>query len=487
MAKTVISNLQLYKTKYFEGLNEQNNLVNALMTRPEDVTEALTLITSSHYTKYPLTALTKGMRKYKLIGNDEYDWNLMGDLEKTVQVTELVTGGSTPGIQRTTFKIKFAEKWFALGDIIWSVSGYKYQCRVQADPEQDGTEWMYTLQLIDPNPALYVPAASYAVGAEWVKVSNAFEEYSRGGHTTKVSPFKMRNQLSIFRKSDEYTGSVVTDVMVMEIKDPASGKTSRMWADMAQWNMMLQWKDEVEFGLIYGIYNRDAQGIVHLPGANGRPVLQGAGLIEQISPSNKREYSTLTEEIILEFMNDLAAEANGADNMHFVGLTGLEGLKNFHNALKASAAAYTIVDSKFIDGNGMNLSFGGQFTTYRGLNGLTFTMVHNPMYDNPKKNLAKSATTLKPLESGRITVLDFGSYGGESNVQLMAKGADGIDRSEMSWYTAGSTTPQGGSSAMGYTNTMRSSDIDGYSLHFLAHQGVMVKNPRSCGELIQTS
>ena len=88
--KTVISNLQLYSTKYFEGLNEQNNLVNALMTRPEDVTDALSLVTSSYYNKYPLTALTKGLRKYKLIGNDEYDWNLMGDVEKTVILSAVV-------------------------------------------------------------------------------------------------------------------------------------------------------------------------------------------------------------------------------------------------------------------------------------------------------------------------------------------------------------------------------------------------------------
>jgi len=427
--KTVISNLQLYSTKYFEGLNEQNNLVNALMTRPEDVTDALSLVTSSYYNKYPLTALTKGLRKYKLIGNDEYDWNLMGDVEKTVILSAVVSGGSYPGLQRSSFKVKFAEKWFALGDIISSEDGHAYQCRVQTDPEQDGIDWIYTLQLIDPNPALYVPATSVTVGAEWVKISNAFEEYSRGGHTTKSTPFKLRNQLSIFRKSDEYTGSVVTDVMVMEVKDPVSGKVSRMWADMAQWNMMLQWKDEVEYGLIYGIYNRDAQGIVHLAGGNGRPVLQGAGLLQQIAPSNKREYSTLTEEIILEFMNDLAAEANGADNMHFVGLTGLEGLKNFHNALKTSAAAYTTVDTKFISGDMQNLTFGGQFKTYQGLNGLTFTLIHNPMYDNPKKNLKRHPDTLKPMESGRITILDYGTYGGEGNIQLMAKGANGIDRS----------------------------------------------------------
>ena len=39
-------------------------------------------------------------------------------------------------------------------------------------------------------------------------------------------------------------------------------------------------------------------------------------------------------------------------------------------------------------------------------------------------------------------------YGGESNVSMVDKGTDGIDRSLRTWYTAGSQTPDGGDSGM---------------------------------------
>lgn len=482
-----ISNLQLYKGKFMEGMNEQNNLVTALMTRPEDVTGALAWVCGYYYEKYPLGYLTQGMGRTKIIGNDEYEWSLMGEIDKPITVMSLVTGGSTPGINHTTFKVMVeGPKWFDIGDVIVGLSGQDYQMRVQDNPDQDGNNYILTLQLISPDPTKYLPAESYASGAEFTRWTTAFEEYSRGGHATKASPFKLRNQLTTHRKSDIYTGSVVTDVMYMKLTDPTTGKASLLWADWAQWQFMLQWYEEVEMAKWYGIYNRDAQGIVHLPGGNGRPVLTGAGVLQQIAPANRRTYTTLTEDIILEFLTDLSMNSRDVDSRKFMAFTGWEGMRQFHNALKNSAAAYTLVDTKFVFGNGQELGLGGQFVTYRGLNGVELTLKHCPMYDNPTKHLKLHPQTLKPLESYRFTILDFGMYGGESNIQLFAKGANGIDRSMMSWYTAGSTTPTGGAGgdAMSYKNYMRSSDIDGYSIHFLSQQGVMVKNPMACGELI---
>jgi hypothetical protein len=50
------------------------------------------------------------------------------------------------------------------------------------------------------------------------------------------------------------------------------------------------------------------------------------------------------------------------------------------------------------------------------------------------------------------------------------------------WYTGGSVAPgQGHAKSI---NTLRSSGKDGYSVHFLSEQGIMMADPTSSGELI---
>src|SRR5690606_18572434 len=104
------------------------------------------------------------------------------------------------------------------------------------------------------------------------------------GITTYNSPFELRNRLSIHRKHYELTGGAATDVMIIEMKNPLTGKSSYMWENIAEWTALQQWYRELDRALVYNKFGQ-------APGENGRPVLTGAGLREQIAPANKREYN----------------------------------------------------------------------------------------------------------------------------------------------------------------------------------------------------
>jgi len=483
-----INNLQFTKQKWHSGLTEQNNLATALLTEPEILSKTLAYAFGPK--KYALQYLTQGMgrmsKSHKLIGNREFRWPLMGLLTKAVPVVSLISGGSTPGINRTTFQFSLTEKLFGLGDILSTHS--RILIRVQNDPIQDGTTWIYTAQIVKPDPDLFVDPTDFESGKEVSKEFSAFEEYSEGGTDYDTTPFWFENQLTTMRKQFSMTGGAQTDVMILSTSGGGNKPGSQLWMYEKEYQFMLKWQEECERMLWYSEYNKDPKGQVHLPGANGRPVMTGAGILEQISPTNKRYYGAeLSEQTIREFLTDLMENARDAEQTKFVGFCGYWFFDAFDQAMKKSIQRYTIVDSKFITGSGQELTLGGQFVTYKGLNGTELTLIHNPLYDNPVNNRKLHPITKKPLESYRCTILDFGMYGGESNISMLAKGADGIDRSFLSWYTAGSQTPGGAMGAdnvKGYMNTMRSNSLDGWTVNFLAEKGVKVTNPLSCGELI---
>lgn len=478
--------LQFTKSKWHSGMTEQNHLAQALLTQPEVLTKTIAYAFGPK--KYALGYLTQGMghmaKNVKaMIGNRQYRWPLMGMLAKAIPIIGLVSGGSTPGINRSTFIVEIAEKHFSLGDILVTDGGYQFRVQTDPTPGLNGG-WNYTCQLSKPDPTLYIPSSEFERGKQLSKGFTAVEEYSNeAGSFIQATPFWFENQLTTVRSTFSMSGGAQTDVMVLQIGGPGR-KGSMLWMYEQEYQHMLQWNDMCEWMMWYSEYNRDAAGQVHLPGENGRPVLIGAGVHEQIAPSNRRTYTVLTENLIREFLNDLQEQSYNSDSKKWVAFCGWWFFDAFDRAMKSSIQRYTLVDSKFITGSGQELTLGGQFVSYKGLNGNEITLVHNPMYDNPVRNRKLHPVTGKPLESYRATFLDFGQYGGESNIAMVAKGADGIDRSMLSWFTAGSQTPSGGDAgAKGYTSAMRSNALDGWACHFLSEKGIRIINPLSCGML----
>lgn len=481
----MISQLQFTKQKWNSGLTESNNLAQALMTEPEIVSRTLAYAFGE---KYQMQFLTMGSgrvsEKFQLIGNDQYRWPLQGFLTKAIPVSGAVSPSSNVGLNRQEFRLILAEKYFAPGDVVAFDS--RTLARIQAEPVQVADGYQYRMVLLTADDTDTLAAADYAIGAQVSFEYTAFEEYSKGGSSKESYPMWFQNQLTTSRMSFGMSGSAQTDVMVLSVGGRDGKKGTQLWMYEKEYQFMLQWMEQTERQRWYGVYNRDVNGEIHLPGENGRPVKTGSGLLEQIAYSNTRNYTEATEKLFREFMLDMMQNAKEAENKKFIAFTGLGGLDEFHRAMKNSLASTQIIDTHFISGSGDNLTLGGQFTTYKGLLGSEITIAHLPMLDNPVTGRKLHPLTGRPLESYRFIMLDFGMYGGESNISLIAKGADGIDRSLRSWYTAGSQTPPGVKDS-GAGRVMRSSELDGWQVHFLSETGIKLINPLSCGQLVCTA
>ena len=201
-----------------------------------------------------------------------------------------------------------------------------------------------------------------------------------------------------------------------------------------------------------------------------------AGLFEQIAPANVRYYTTLTTELLEDYLFDLCYNLIGTNERKFIALTGEMGIREFDRILKEKAAGFTVVDTKFITGSGQELTLGGQFTTYKMVNGIELTVKRCALFDNMEMFRTLHPLTGKPLMSYTFLFVDLGMRDGQANiVKVCRKGREFVQ-----WCTGGSVIPSGYGNSI---NTLRSNSRDGYQVHFLGEEGIMLRNPLSCGIL----
>lgn len=201
-----------------------------------------------------------------------------------------------------------------------------------------------------------------------------------------------------------------------------------------------------------------------------------SGLLEQISPANVRYYTTLTAELLEDYLFDLCYNILGTNERKFIALTGEMGIREFDRVLKEKVATFNLIDTKFISGSGQELTLGGQFTTYKMTNGIELTLKRCPLFDNMEMFRQLHPLTGKPLMSYTFMFVDLGSRDGQANVvKVCRKGREFVQ-----WTTGGSVIPSGYGNSI---NTLRSNSRDGYQVHFLGEEGIMLRNPLSCGIL----
>lgn len=482
MVNDKISPLQLTSLRKLPvGMTESNHLSQFWLSEPEKMDGVLAYAFGTK-NENVLSMLTGGLGNTKFIGNRQYQWDLHGQADRRLMLSRNHNGGGvTPGISGATFKIYFDEKFFYNTDVL--VSAHMVQVRVCDEPYQDGTDWVYTVQKMSESID-FVDPLEVDLGGSFSKDYSIVGEFSdKGGGTNNSAPMKLQNQLSTLRKQFACTRSAATDVMVMELFSD-DGQSTKMWTKLQEWNFICQWYKEIDKNFIYSEYNSDAQGYTNLRDQNGRPIYTGAGIRQQISPANRREYTRLTYQILDDFLLDLSYTAKiwGGDTK-FVALTGKMGMREFDRAIKEynTGNSITITDSgTFIKGNGNDLVSLGHFKTVEFMNGVTLTVKEFEPYDDLVRNGGNlHPVSKKPLESYRFTILDFGTTAnGKANIRKVAK----KDSDNAMWYVAGSTTPFG--EVAKSMSVMRSSTVDGYEVHRLAEVGIMMDNPLSCGELV---
>ena len=488
MNNNLLNNLQLYRGRRFSDLVDENMISNALLTKPHEVSGLLSLVfgTKDDGVSTAIDMITGGLGKTMIIENREYEWSVQIDSDHAVNIRWAKTGNveinasnyttATAGLNGTPIYIALEERWFGPGAIL-SFDDYHYQVRVSGAPYQDGSAWVYECYVADGFAGAYIPGEFILPGRQVSRIGSAYEEYSDEADIINYqTPFKMRNNLMTMRLSYDITGDAYSTVLAIALKDPETGKQSYLWSDYQYWKALREWKKREEYQLLFAKSNRNADGTYANKGTNGRPVAISAGLFEQISPANVRYYTTLTAELLEDYLFDLCYNMLGTNERKFMALAGEMGIRDFDRILKEKVAGFNLIDTKFITGSGQELTLGGQFTTYKMTNGIELTLKRCPLFDNMEMFRQLHPLTGKPLMSYTFMFLDLGTRDGQANiVKVCRKGREFVQ-----WCTGGSVIPSGYGNSV---NTLRSNSRDGYQVHFLGEEGIMVRNPLACGIL----
>jgi hypothetical protein len=511
----------VYTGTYGQGTTAENALNTALLQYPEI---ARTLI--SQYPRYSATYLLERTGRYaseKVLGDNSFEWKVMGRYNRPSYSTGAFLGvsddtswTSSPTASSGTtldaadangdvFSVlidgtatnrtpDFLNKW----DMVRFQSGAT--AIVIEDPRSNdsgsgaSTDRIVKFEMVD---ALAQALQSTDVADEAIiaSIGSAFPNGSDGADVGEnwAYPSTHVNWLTTMRKKCSVTGKDLTDITWIE------NNGSRLWYFTREQMMMDEFMYQQELNRWYGRKSvQDSDGTVI--SAIGRPsaytssalgtsgtmatsVVTGDGILAQIDSSNQASYSmgTLSEDMITEFIAKLSLNANAAEGNEWVVFTGTEGRLAFHRAMKdllvAPAGAMTGGSMAGVNGD---VSLGANFVSYYAL-GNKITMAYCPVFDDPNLHSTSGGTNsfgdTRLKESAKMVFLDFGKSSGVSNVEMVTKGAEGVNRSFIKKYVAGMINPYDQKSMMS------ANADDKFECHVLSESGIVVRNPLSCGIL----
>lgn len=416
----------------------------------------------------------------KEIETEIYRWYLQGAEEKVARSLGIVDANvTTPGLNNTPFKIKLDLDYYAEPDVLMPEDN-DYHLEIIGEGVTDGTGTVYTVRIQGDDPTVFLPTSLLESGKEFKKVWTTVQsEYNEKFGTQQVpASFMLESQVSAFAQKFTVTDKAMRDQGRLAVEvlhtDPRTGKEQilRSFLPMYEAKMHDELYMSMEAQMTYG--RKQTQ-----PGHKGYWKKTGPGLREQLADSWIEYYnSTLTTDLLKEYLLDIFFSRVDEQDRKVTAMTGTLGSMMFHDMLASEASSFLTVDSHFIERKGSSprhLSFGAQFTHYQGPEGIEVTLVKNPLYDSRKYNgRMHPQHTDFPIDSMRMTFLDFGTSGGENNIMMLK-----VKDTYRYGYTVGTVGPNGPVQG-GQAGAL----IAGYEMFTEGTAGLWIKDVTRCGELI---
>jgi len=459
------------------ALTDSNKLDQLLLRKPFQFGQVVSYLIGKQY-GHSLQCLTEALGRIeeKEIDSNIYQWDVAYMNDRTIRITGAPSNATTAsnlGLNCTPVQMTLEEKWFSGIDKVRTDSGALVN--IISEPVQTGNGWLYTFQFSDPS--FYFDPADVSVGAKLSRAYSPVSELStQGGYVDFYSPAKFENYFTTHRIEHAISAEAMKQKIAIELTKSDGTKTFS-WIEKAKWEAMSQLLKREEIALLYGTMSKG-----NVLGPNGRPIIEGAGLRQQISNRNKMLYNKLSYGFLQDYLMNLSWIANGQSggDFNFVMMTGRQGMIEFDRAIQAEVRNLNIKvyeGGQFVSGSGMNMSFGSQFKTCEFPNGLKVTVVHCPFYDDITFNRQLDPSTGYPLESRRFTIFNIGNNSNGANlVKVTLKGA------QMGAIQIEGMTDINGTYKQGFAPS--ASALDGAQIHMIRRSGILLKDPLSCGELI---
>lgn len=387
------------------------------------------------YNDKPYVGMFEGKGKKLAITSRDYTWKLMGHMKQKAIVVEVLEVTDRPGQNFQEIKCVLDTDQFKYPDVLTG-EDENYPLEVVGKPKRAGLGWEYTFVLQTEDSTLYLPKHLLEIGKEFSKQSTSVaDEMNQDYGTMQFNTiFELRSQMGNVAEEYQFTDKMLrvdknSGDSVQKLKHwrvpylDNKGQTYYNFMPLAEaqlWDGIYQ---DIEWGLVFG---KSSSRMV-----KGYLKKTGPGMRQQLDSSNKLYHNGNLSLIRLEeFLSAIyRGRTDASASQRKVTLdTGEMGALLFDRMVASEASSFTTVDSYFISGKDPRyLSYGAQFTHYRGKNGLDITIMLNPGKDNPDISKKKHPRyTNIPLNSWRMDILDLGTttnYDGDvkDNMQMVSE------------------------------------------------------------------
>lgn len=419
--------------------------------------------------------------KDKQVGSSGYRYAVQGRIQQASVILSQVGSSGADG----TFSLKLKDNYMYNG-MIGVFHGGELQARVMGDPTGSPGNYVYNFQTIDGTVFSWATHVAPQNGEFTVFGSTtAYGEKSLRGYGRSHYSDVFINHMTTQRKTIGISGDAASDVLWYQYKN------TKGWMYAKERQGRLQFMMEDEYAKWFGRSTmKNADGTLRTRSRlqdpeTGNDIVMGDGVEAQIEGQNELFGSgpngNPTLDDIEDMMTTLEKNSDVVEGKVWYAITGTDGWNNIQRILEDKQAnTFNIQINK--DGSkqvgGPNVEVGYNFHTYN-INGNQVIFVKHPLFDD-KERFTERGSDGKLLKSSQIFFLDMAAdAGGTPNMEILSKGAYGVNRTMVSAYINGLTGIKG----KGQVTT----SVDGCEYNMLKQDGIFIYNTRTCGIIRKTA
>ena len=441
-----------------------------------------TLIVSGAANKYGLGYVPTKIGQVddkKLIGNNSYQFDVWTRLQRPVNLIAQIGTTGTDG----SFSISTKEDyWYPGMNVLFNGQGF--QARVMSGPT--GAPGNYIWQMTSPDGALFVWATHVAGQGSTMTAFGGYSSYgekSMRGYGRSHFPDTFIQHMTTQRKTIGISGGANSDVLWYDWINPQTNAPVRGWRYEAEIQNDVIFMQEDEFQKWEGISNmKNTDGTLRtFPRFNDRetglPITQGDGILQQIGGGNETSGSgtngQATVDDISDMMKSIRKKSNMISGLTHVVVTGEDGFSNAQQVMPILSGNQNVMLVQNVDqvsaAGGAKVDVGFNFQSFN-VDGDQVLFIKNPTWDNDSLYTARGADGLM-LQSSKMVFLTTASAG-KKNIEILSKGARGVNRSLVQKYLNGMT---------GDGESMSLSEEDAIKYAQLKENMIVVYNTNLCG------
>lgn len=439
-----------------------------------------TLLTSGSVTPFGVTNPNKSklpsLDKAKGIGNNGYQYNVMGRIERATAITSQVGASQPDG----TFVLKMVENYLHKGDVV-VFHGQRLQALVMTQPSgspamgytytfktQNGTVFAWATH-VAPQPGTKTCMPSYS----------AFGEKSLKGYGRSKFPDTFINFTTIQRKTSSITGGAASNVLWYKYTAENAEMTGWMYQQLVQ--DRATWAMEDERAKWFGVSNmKNSDGSVKsTPDTfdleTGMPIITGDGWEMQVAGGNVVLGSASNGDWTLQDLKDIMAalelESDKVNGVNWVAVTGTKGYALVQELAVQLAGNQNVTFMQNVTQDGRPVDSGYEFNTLK-IAGNTITFIKHTLFDD-RLMFTELDSDGFPLQSSTAFIMNIG-VGNQLNMEILHKEGNGINRSNVNAKINGMT----GSNMASVT-----SEEDAMKYAMLKEDMLVLYNAQCCGIL----